>query len=66
MLGAQLSLGITYYLGLVAAGALFVYQQYLIRDRDRDACFKAFLNNHYAGMAIFIGLGCHYLFQQYL
>ena len=66
MLGAQLSLGIAYYLGLVAAGALFLYQQYLIKDRDRDACFKAFLNNHYAGMAIFIGLGCHYLLQQYL
>ncbi|GAA78767.1 MULTISPECIES: 4-hydroxybenzoate octaprenyltransferase [Pseudoalteromonas] len=39
----------------VAAGLLF-YQQTLIHKRERGACFKAFLNNHYVGLAIFIGL----------
>lgn len=49
-------LGSFFYLGLLVAAGLLAYQQYLIRDRERDACFEAFLNNHWVGMAIFIGL----------
>jgi len=45
-----------YYTGLVAAAALFVYQQWLIRGYNKDKCFAAFLNNHYVGMVIFVGL----------
>ena len=45
-----------YYLGLFAAGWLALYQQYLIRDRKPEECFKAFLNNHPFGLAIFCGL----------
>ena len=48
-------------LGLLAAAGLFVYQQWLIRDRDRAACFRAFLNNHYFGMSVFAGLFADYL-----
>ncbi|MCV6610267.1 MAG: 4-hydroxybenzoate octaprenyltransferase [Amphritea sp.] len=61
MLGAQLAMSFWFYLGVLVMAGLFGYQQYLIRDRDRDACFKAFLNNHYAGMAIFFGIFLHYL-----
>jgi 4-hydroxybenzoate polyprenyltransferase len=46
-------------LGLAAA--LFVYQQWLIRNRDRAGCFKAFVNNNWVGAAIFAGLVAHYL-----
>lgn len=56
LVGKQVNLGWLYYLGLIAAAAFFVYQQYLIRDRDRDLCFSAFLNNHYAGLMVFIGV----------
>jgi len=45
-----------FYGGLLFAGALFVYQQRLIRDREPAACFRAFLNNNYVGLVIFIGL----------
>ena len=45
-----------YYLGLLVAGWLALYQQYLIRDRKPEACFKAFLNNHPFGLTIFCGL----------
>lgn len=45
-----------FYLGLVCAGLLAVYQQYLIRHREPAACFRAFLNNHWFGCAIFIGV----------
>ncbi len=36
---------------------LFIHQQYITRDRDKTACFKAFLNNHWVGAAIFFGIG---------
>jgi 4-hydroxybenzoate polyprenyltransferase len=58
--GRAFSLGSPYYLSLLLAGALFVYHQYLIRNRERDACFKAFLHNNWVGMVIFIGIALHY------
>ena len=45
-----------FYTGLVIAIGLCIYQQYLIRERQRDPCFTAFLNNHWLGMAIFLGI----------
>ncbi len=56
MVGSRFELGTWYYVGLGVAGLLFVYQQYLTRFRERDACFKAFMNNNWVGMAIFVGL----------
>ena len=41
---------------IVVVMGLFVYQQHLIADRDRDACFKAFLNNNWVGAAVFVGI----------
>jgi 4-hydroxybenzoate polyprenyltransferase len=60
LLGHVKQLGITFDLGLLAAAVLFVYQQKLIRYRERDACFQAFLNNNYVGLAVFIGIASHY------
>ncbi|MER0127230.1 4-hydroxybenzoate octaprenyltransferase [Franconibacter daqui] len=54
-------LGGAFYASVVVAGALFVYQQKIIAGRDRDACFKAFLNNNYVGLALFVGLAVSYL-----
>lgn len=56
IIGAQAKLGEFYYLGVVVTSVLFVYQQHLIRHRDRDACFKAFLNNNWVGMALFLAI----------
>ncbi len=53
-------LGLAFDIGLLAAAALFVYQQKLIRYRQREACFSAFLNNNYVGLVIFIGIASHY------
>ena len=55
-LGMYYQLGDTFYWALLVAGSLFVYQQHLMRHRDRDLCFQAFLNNNYVGMAVTIGL----------
>jgi 4-hydroxybenzoate polyprenyltransferase len=56
LVGQRFELGMAYEISLVIAAALFGYQQYLIRFREREACFKAFLNNHWVGMAVFIGI----------
>ncbi|WP_210443606.1 4-hydroxybenzoate octaprenyltransferase, partial [Vibrio crassostreae] len=55
-LGMYYQLGDTFYWALLVAGSLFVYQQHLMRHRDRDLCFQAFLNNNYVGMAVTVGL----------
>lgn len=61
VVGIEVGLGIPYYLGLVIAGALFVWQQVLIREREPAACFTAFLNNNCVGMMIFFGVVADYL-----
>ncbi len=62
LVGQRFELGAIYYLSLLGAGGLFVYQQKLIRERKPQACFQAFLNNNYAGMLIFAGIALHYGF----
>ena len=54
--GGQFQLSAIYYLSLAVAAALLIYQHWLIRRRDADGCFKAFLNNHWVGLAVFIGV----------
>lgn len=53
--GAIAGLSQAFYLSLVVALVLFIYQHRLARQ-GRDGCFKAFLNNHYVGLVIFIGV----------
>ena len=48
------------YTALAIGAAIMAYHQYLIKDRQRDACFKAFLHNHYFGMVICLGIMLHY------
>ncbi len=54
--GLRLGLGGFFWLGLVAMAATFVHQQFLIRHRERDPCFRAFLNNHWSGLLAFAGI----------
>ncbi|MCU7835073.1 MAG: 4-hydroxybenzoate octaprenyltransferase [gamma proteobacterium symbiont of Taylorina sp.] len=51
-----LKAGVYFYLGILAASFFSIYQQYLIRNREKKACFEAFLNNNWLGMVIFIGI----------
>jgi 4-hydroxybenzoate polyprenyltransferase len=62
MIGRQAEMGGIYYLGVLLAGVLVVYQQYLIRFRTREGCFQAFLNNNWFGMVIFLGILFDYMF----
>ncbi len=60
IVGNKVGLGLYYNLGLLAAAGLAAYQQYLIRDRDPRGCFQAFLNNHWFGAVVFVGLVLDY------
>lgn len=60
LIGWLNGLGLGYYWSVLVAGALFVYQQKLIASREREACFKAFMNNNYVGLVLFIGLAMSY------
>ncbi|MBB6093114.1 4-hydroxybenzoate polyprenyltransferase [Povalibacter uvarum] len=61
--GRELELSLWYGLGLAVAAIFALYQQYLIRERKPEDCFKAFLNNNYFGMSIFIGIALEYTFR---
>jgi len=62
MIGHQAELGLIYYLGVLVAAGLAGWQQYLIRFREREACFQAFLNNNWFGAVIFLGILFDYMF----
>lgn len=62
LIGQRAELSGFYYTGVAAAGVFAIWQQYLIRERNPQACFQAFLNNNWFGMAIFIGVVLDYQF----
>ncbi len=56
LIGRQAGLGPAYWMGLGIALLLVTYQFAIGRGRQPDGCFRAFLNNHWVGMAVFVGL----------
>lgn len=61
LLGWLFQLHYPYYFSLMIVAFLFSYQQWLIKDREPEKCFKAFLNNNWVGFTIFIGIFSSYL-----
>ncbi|MBA4719784.1 4-hydroxybenzoate octaprenyltransferase [Alloalcanivorax xenomutans] len=61
LVGLRLGFGLPWYLGLLGTLVLFVHQQWRIRYRERWPCFHAFLNNHWVGACVFVGLFLQYL-----
>ena len=64
LIGHRAELGLFYYLGVATASLFAIYQQYLIKDRERELCFKAFLNNNWFGLSLFTGVFLDYQFFQ--
>jgi 4-hydroxybenzoate polyprenyltransferase len=58
--GARFELGGYFHLGLLAAAGCFAWEFWYTRNRDPQRCFRAFLHNHWAGMAIFVGIVADY------
>ena len=60
LVGSQLALSWIYYVAILGVMALFLYQQYLISDREPERCLQAFLNNNWVGAVLFFALVGHY------
>ncbi len=60
MVGAMLKLLLSYYIAVIMAAAVLIYKQWLIRSRERHRCFQAFINNHWFGLIIFVGIFISY------
>ena len=60
LVGGQAGLGAIYWAWLGVAVLLVVWEFMLARHRDREACFRAFLHNHWVGMAVFAGIALDY------
>src|SRR5579863_3676297 len=60
LIGRTLKFGDGYHAGLIAGACCFLWQQWLIRHREPEACLKAFQNNNYVGFAVFAGILLEY------
>ncbi|MFM2408324.1 MAG: hypothetical protein RL358_1066 [Pseudomonadota bacterium] len=54
--GNMSGLGSPYYLGLLVAGGIAAHHYTLIKSRQREQCFAAFLHNNWFGAAVFAGI----------
>jgi 4-hydroxybenzoate polyprenyltransferase len=61
--GVMVRLRWPYYVGLGVAGGLMLYHYFLIRDRSREGCFKAFRHNNWVGVAVLAGIVASYLLK---
>ncbi len=55
ILGKYLLLGRIFFIGIILAAICMLYQHWLIRDRQPQKCFQAFLNNAWVGLVLFAG-----------
>jgi len=58
--GLMLELGLPWNAAIGITALLFGLQQYWVRNREPAASFKAFLNNNWVGLVLFVGLLGHY------
>ncbi|OYZ40369.1 MAG: 4-hydroxybenzoate polyprenyltransferase [Methylotenera sp. 24-45-7] len=61
LVGNQLAMSMYYYVGLLMAAVVAIYHYFLIKNRDRENCFNAFLGNNWFGFFVFTGMLAHYL-----
>jgi 4-hydroxybenzoate polyprenyltransferase len=59
-IGHHYALHAVYFAGLAVALAIALHHVRIIRRRDPAACFRAFLGNHWLGMAVFAGVALDY------
>lgn len=60
LVGSELEMSYVYYIGILIAALLSIYQQRLVINREPARCLQAFLNNNWVGATLFIGVAIHY------
>src|SRR5579864_2269338 len=63
LVGHNMEFGNWYHAGIAAAALLYLWQQWLIRRREPAGCLRAFLNNQYVGLAVFVGILLQYVYR---
>jgi 4-hydroxybenzoate polyprenyltransferase len=58
--GTFYGLGWVFHAGLLIATCLALWHFRLIRTRERAGCFRAFLGNHWLGLAVFVGIAADF------
>ena len=61
--GSMAGLGPWYYASLAVVAGQMAWHQWLARDRERAGCFRAFRENHWIGLTVFVGIVLHYTFS---
>ena len=61
LIGNLFDLGSIFYLSILASAMLFLRQQFLIRNKEPEACLRAFLENNYVGGILFLGIAINHL-----
>ena len=56
MAGVSFKLGLAYFIAIAAVGAMFLWHQWLIRERDKVNCFKAFNQSKWIGLIVLTGI----------
>jgi 4-hydroxybenzoate polyprenyltransferase len=60
VIGKHLGLGWPFFIGVGIACLIALYHYLLIRGRQREQCFRAFLHNNWLGLALFCGIMSDY------
>jgi 4-hydroxybenzoate polyprenyltransferase len=63
LVGQMAALGPWYFGSLLAAGGLLLRERALIGGREPAACFRAFLESHLVGAAVFAGIVLDFTFR---
>jgi 4-hydroxybenzoate polyprenyltransferase len=56
LIGNTFDLGLIYDFSLVIILFFMIYHQFLLKKRQKEEYFKAFLSNNFIGMAVFLGI----------
>ena len=56
LIGNIFDLGLIYDFSLVIISFFMIYHQFLLKKRQKEEYFKAFLNNNFIGMTAFLGI----------
>lgn len=60
LVGQRAGMGGYYWAGVAVAAALVAWEFAIARTRERAACFRAFLHNHWVGLAVFAGIAADF------
>lgn len=63
--GQRFGLGAPWFLAVAAAACLFAWHQVMIRERQREACFRAFRHNNWVGLLLYLGAVAHFALQSH-